>query len=75
MYTYAEAEYLKKYYWNKIVGQRIGTGDIFRDMRIKEAGNKFEIHCHITESAYSQLEKTTQDLDLISPAEVLKNRK
>ncbi len=74
MYTLSEAEYLKKYYWDKIIGRKIGTGDTFRDIRVKQVGDKFDVRCHITESAYALIEKTTKDLDLIAPKEVLKNR-
>lgn len=74
MYTLQEAEYLRDYYRDKIVGQKIGSGDTFRKLEIVCVNDKFQVWCYITSSAYAQLEKATQDLELISPEEVMKSR-
>lgn len=75
MYTLQQAEYLRDYYAEKILERKIGANDKFIRIEIVCVNDKFQVHCFKASSGYIQLEDATNQLELISPAEILQQNK
>ncbi|PZR20171.1 MAG: hypothetical protein DI539_11705 [Flavobacterium psychrophilum] len=73
MYTRSEAQFLKDYYWDFIIGRETESGEIFENLQIKELEGTFEVWCYADPSQNFRLIKATKQLGLIPPDIVLQN--
>ncbi|WET02787.1 hypothetical protein P0R33_00350 [Flavobacterium sp. YJ01] len=80
MYTYNEAVKIFKYYSDKVIGKKIDEKKakdlLVTHMKIEDLGNnKFDVYCYtkanISIHFYRNIASVANDLDLLSPSDVL----
>lgn len=74
MYTLQDAEYLRDYYADKILGRKNSTGYNFVKIEIECIASKFEVWCQLSSYVYHSLSKTAKELGLVSPLKTLNAR-